>query len=106
MKQLTIRQLSAELPAVGPEAELARIDSLGPRGGRVSRFDLAPAALRALEGENLQLLDGTIRSVRAETARMTGLAVQSVEISGCDLGRALLDDCQLTLTDFGRASRS
>ena len=87
MGQLTIRELTAQLPAVGPETGLTRVDSLGPRGGRVSRFDLAPAVLRGLEAENLQLLDGTIRSVRTETTRVTGVTARSVELTGCDLGQ-------------------
>jgi hypothetical protein len=33
MKRVTIRETSAELPNLPDEAELARVDSLGPEGG-------------------------------------------------------------------------
>jgi uncharacterized protein YjbI with pentapeptide repeats len=89
MRQLTIRGASAELPEVPPEPELTRLNSLAGQRGLVSCFSVTPATsavVSAFNAGNLQLLDGVVSAVRAETAAVSGVSTRSVEVTGCDLG--------------------
>jgi uncharacterized protein YjbI with pentapeptide repeats len=84
--QLTIRGTSADLPAFDEEADLEPVSSLSPAGGSVSGFEFSGPSVRALDVKDVRLLDGKIRSVRAERAGMTGVDVHSVEFTRCELG--------------------
>jgi uncharacterized protein YjbI with pentapeptide repeats len=110
MGRFTIRERSAELPVLPDEAELARVDSLGHKGGTVSGFELAGTRFRALDVRDALLHDGRVRAVRAETASVKGLTARSVEFTGCDLGvvrwaggklsRVRFDGCKLLAARF------
>jgi uncharacterized protein YjbI with pentapeptide repeats len=86
MEEVTIRQTNVKLPVLPDEVELARVDSLGAEGGSVSRFELAGTRVRALDVKDVHLVDGRVRGVRAETARVKGLIGRSVEFVSCELG--------------------
>ena len=98
MKQVTIRETSAQLPGLPDEAELARVETLDAAAASLSRFLLAGTRVRALDAQNAQLADGKVRAVRAECS------LRATEFRDCDLGRSLFDDCGLGLTDFGPGS--
>jgi len=83
--QITIRGASVDLPAF-EETGLHPVSSLGPAGGLVSGFVFGKVSVRALDVQHVRLLDGTIDSIRAETASMTEARVRSVEFTHCDLG--------------------
>jgi uncharacterized protein YjbI with pentapeptide repeats len=105
MARVTVRQTGAELPDLPDRVELARVESLGASGGSVSRFELTGSRFRALELENVRLLDGRVSSMQTETARLKGLDARCVEFDGCDLGglrwiggklsRTRFDGCKL-----------
>jgi hypothetical protein len=110
MKQVTIRETSAELPLLLDEADLARVESLGAEGGSLSRFELAGTRVRALDVKDVHLVDGRVRAVRAEATRAKGLTARSVEFVGCELGdlrwtggklsRTRFDNCKLLAARF------
>jgi uncharacterized protein YjbI with pentapeptide repeats len=110
MKRVTIRETSAELPNLPDEAELARVDSLGAEGGSASRFELTGTRFRALDVQDVRLLDGRVHSVHSEATRVKGLAARSVEFTGCELGdvqwtggklsRTRFDGCKLLAARF------
>jgi hypothetical protein len=102
MKQVTIRQTSAELPLLLDEAELARVESLGAEGGSLSRFELAGTRVRALDVKDVHLVDGRVRAVRAGRGDpREGAYLREAEFHGCDLASSLFDHCDLALADFG-----
>ena len=76
--QIRIRRTSADLPVFDEETELERVSSLGADGGSVSGFEFGAASVRALDANNVRLLDGRIRAVRAERASMTAVHARSV----------------------------
>jgi uncharacterized protein YjbI with pentapeptide repeats len=110
MKQLTIRETSAELPVLPEEAHLGRVESLGAQGAALSRFELAGTRVRALDVKDVHLADGRVRAVRAESAHLKGVTARSVEFAGCELGglrwtggklsRTRFDDCKLLAARF------
>jgi uncharacterized protein YjbI with pentapeptide repeats len=109
MGQLKIRETSADLPDLPEGAELTQVDTLAGRGKLISRFELAKA-IRALDIEDTYLLDGRVRSVRADSAQVKGPTIQSVEFTGCDIGalrwsggttsRTRFDGCKLLAARF------
>jgi uncharacterized protein YjbI with pentapeptide repeats len=100
MKQVTIRETSAELPVLPDGAELARVHSLGAAGGSVSRFELTGSRVRALDVKDMHLLDGRVRAVRAETVGVKGLTARSVEFGNCELGNLRWTGGKLSRTRF------
>jgi uncharacterized protein YjbI with pentapeptide repeats len=98
MGQITVRRTSANLPVFDEDTELEPVSSLG---GSVSGFQFGEASLRTLNWENVRLFSGRIRALRAGQASVTGVRIDSVEFTGCDLSGALFDDCDLRLTSFG-----
>jgi uncharacterized protein YjbI with pentapeptide repeats len=100
MARVTVRQTGAELPDLPDRAELARVESLGASGGSVSRFELTGSRFRALELEDVRLLDGRVSSMQTETARVKGLDARCVEFDGCDLGGLRWTGGKLSRTRF------
>ena len=100
MAQVTVRQTRAELPDIPGKAELARVESLGASGGSLSRFELTGSRFRALELEDVRLLDGRVSSMHTETARVKGLDARCVEFDGCDLGGLRWTGGKLSRTRF------
>jgi len=100
MARVTVRQTGAELPDLPDRAELARVESLGASGGSVSRFELTGSRFRALELEDVRLLDGRVSAMRTETARLKGLDARCVEFDGCDLGGLRWTGGKLSRTRF------
>jgi uncharacterized protein YjbI with pentapeptide repeats len=105
MDQITVRRTSADLPVFDEEVDLEPVSSLGTDGGSVSDFQFGDASLRALDLKNVRLLHGKIRALRAERATITGVRIDSVEFTGCDLSslrwaggkisRVRFDTCKL-----------
>lgn len=100
MSQVTVRETSAELPDLPEEAELARVESLDAEGGLVWRFELIGTRYRALDLSGMRLLDGRVRSVHAESARVNGLDARSVELANCELGGLQWTGGKLSRTRF------
>jgi uncharacterized protein YjbI with pentapeptide repeats len=109
MEQFKIRETSADLPDLPEEAQLTQVDTLAGRGKLISRFELA-TAVRALDIEDTHLLDGRVRSVRADSAQVKGPTVWSVEFTRCDIAalrwsggaisRTRFDGCKLLAARF------
>ena len=85
MDQITIRQISADLPVFDEEVDLEPVSSLDTDSGSVSHFQFGEATLRALDLKNIKLLHGKIRALRAGRVSLIGVRVDSVEFTGCDL---------------------
>lgn len=86
MAQLTIRAISADLPALDEDTELEAVRSLGATGGSLSGFEFAGASLREVGLNGLTWRQGRIRALRAERVSLIGLDVRSAEVTGCELG--------------------
>jgi len=86
MGQITIRGTSADIPVFSEEADLERVSSLGQAGALVSSFEFGGTMVRALDVQDVRLLDGKILSVRSERASMTKVHVRSVEFTACEFG--------------------
>ena len=105
MGQITIRRTSVDLPVFDEEVVLEPVFSLGTDSGPVSGFKFGEASLRALDLENVRLLSGKVRVLRAERASITGVRIHSVEFTGCELSslrwtggkisRVRFDTCKL-----------
>jgi uncharacterized protein YjbI with pentapeptide repeats len=105
MARITIRDTSADLPALDGETELPRVRSLGAAGDARSGFEFGPATLREVDLRGRTWRQGRIRALHAERASMTALDVGSVEFTGCELGslrwtggklaRVRFDGCKL-----------
>lgn len=100
MDQITIRGTSAQLPVTLEETELKPVSSLGPGGGLVSGFEFADVSVRALDVANARLLDGKVRSVRAEAGSITNAHLNSVEFTRCALGSLLWSSGKIARTRF------
>jgi uncharacterized protein YjbI with pentapeptide repeats len=104
MAQMTVRQTSAELPALGEE-DLELVSSVDGAGGLVSGFQFGATSLPEFDLVNVGLVQGRIRALRAGRASVTGARLSSVEFSGCDLSslrwaggklsRVWFDSCRL-----------
>jgi uncharacterized protein YjbI with pentapeptide repeats len=111
MGQITVRRTSANLPVFDEDAELEPVSSLG---GSVSGFQFGEASLRALNWENARLFSGRIRALRAGQASVTGVRMDSVEFTGCELSflrwaggkisRVRFDNCKLLGARFEGAA--
>lgn len=99
MAQLTIRDTSADLPALDGQTGLERVRSLG--AGSLSGFEYGGASLREVDLNHRTWRQGVIRALRAERASMTALDVRSVEFTGCELGSSRWTRGQLSRTRFG-----
>jgi uncharacterized protein YjbI with pentapeptide repeats len=109
MGQLKIRDTSADLPDVLEEAQVTQVDTLAGPGKLISRFELAKA-VRAFDIEDTHLLDGRVRSVRADSAQIKRPTIRSVEFTRCDIGalrwsggvisRTRFDGCKLLAARF------
>ena len=99
MDQLTLRTTTADLP---PHSDQDRdpVDSLSSGIGILDGFNYADADLRALDLDDLKLLNGTVRGVRTESATWTKLRIDSVEFTGCELSSLRLSDSKLTRVRF------
>jgi uncharacterized protein YjbI with pentapeptide repeats len=84
MGQLKIRATGVDLPDLPEEAQLTQLETLAGRGTLISRFELAKA-VRAFDIRDTHLVDGRFRSLRADSAQVTGSTIRSVEFSGCDI---------------------
>jgi uncharacterized protein YjbI with pentapeptide repeats len=100
MSEITIRGASAKLPVFPPEAELTPVSSLGSGSGLVSCFEFADASLRSLDVAKVRLLDGKVRSVRAEAATVTSAHLNSVEFTRCELGAVRWSGGKIARTRF------
>ena len=109
MRQLKIRETSADLPDLPEEAQLTQVDALTGRDKLVSRFELAKA-VRAFDIEDTHLLDGRVHSVCADSGQVKGPTIRSVEFARCDIGalrwsggvisRTRFDGCKLLAARF------
>lgn len=99
MNQLTLRATAVDLPPRLGE-DLDPVDALSSNIGVVEGFDYADAQVRALDLDDLKLLDGTVRGLRTESATWTKLRVDSVEFTGCDLSCLRLSRSNLTRVRF------
>jgi uncharacterized protein YjbI with pentapeptide repeats len=114
MAQLKIRQTSADLPDVLDEAQIAQVDTLAGQGKLISRFELAKVSVRAFDIEDTHLLDGRVRSVRADSAEIRRPTIRSVEFTRCDIGalrwsggvisRTRFDGCKLLAARFANVT--
>jgi uncharacterized protein YjbI with pentapeptide repeats len=100
MAQLKIRDTGVELPGLPDETEFARVEALEAENGLLSRFKLAETRYRALELKGMRLLDGMVRSLHAETARVQGLDARSVKFVDCELGDLRWTGGRLSRTQF------
>ena len=113
MARITVRDTSAELPALDEE-DLEPVSSLGTGRGLVSGFQFGDITLPALELTSTGLLRGKVRALRAEQASVSGARVNSVEFTGCDLStlrwtggkvsRVRFDSCKLLGARFEEVS--
>lgn len=102
MDQITIRRTSADLPVLDEDTELEPVSSLS---GSATGFQFGEASVRDLNWENIRLFTGTVRALRAGQASVTGVRMDSVEFTGCELSflrwaggkvsRVRFDDCKL-----------
>lgn len=100
MEQLTIRKTSADLPVFDDDLELRSIPALGADIGSVSDFQYADASLRMLDLENVTLLHGKLRAVKAQRADIVNVRMDSVEFSSCDLSSLRWEGGKLSRVRF------
>jgi uncharacterized protein YjbI with pentapeptide repeats len=110
MGQLKIRETSAHLPDLPEETQLARVTTLAGPGRLISRFELAQSVMRAFDIGGTRLIDGRVRSLRADSSQAKGLNVRSVDFTRCDIGtlrwsggvisRTRFDGCKLLAARF------
>jgi uncharacterized protein YjbI with pentapeptide repeats len=100
MTQITIRKTTVDLPVFDGDVELRAVSALGADIGSISDFQLAEASVRALDLENLTLLHGKIRAVKAERASITAARMDSVEFTGCDLSSLRWEGGKLSRVRF------
>jgi uncharacterized protein YjbI with pentapeptide repeats len=99
MDQLTLRTTTVDLPP-HPDQDRDPVDNLSSGIGVIDGFDYADAQLRSLDLNDLKLLDGRVRSLRAESATWTSLRIDSVEFIGCDISSLRLTDSKLSRVRF------
>jgi len=100
MAQITIRDTSAELPALDGGTELPRVRSLGAAGDARSGFEFGPVSLREVDLSDRTWRQGRVRALRAERASLTRLDVGSVEFTECELGSLRWTGGKLTRVRF------
>ena len=110
MRQLTIRGLSVDLPALDADTELDAVPSLSEAAGLISGFEFSGVRVAALELTDVTLVTGKIGKIRAGETSVTSTQVRSVEFAGCELGslrwsggkisRTRFSDCQLVGARF------
>jgi hypothetical protein len=89
MGQLKIRETSAHLPDLPEEAQLTRATTLAGPGRLISRFEPAQGAVRAFDIGDTRLVDGRVRSLRADSSQAKGLNIRSVRwVSNVDHERS------------------
>jgi uncharacterized protein YjbI with pentapeptide repeats len=100
MDTITIRRTTADLPAFDEDVELQSVSSLSTATGAVHDFQYADERVRALDVENVRLLHGKIRAVRAERVGIAESRMDSVEFSGCDLSSVRWEGGKLSRVRF------
>lgn len=101
MDQLTIRQTSAELPRFDAEAALEPLPQLGAQTRLAADFQFGGTNLDAFELAGAQLLHGKVRTLRAGSATITAVRMNSVEFTGCDLSSLWWQDGKISRVRFG-----
>ena len=86
MKRITIRDNSVNLPAFPQEMELTQLSSLDRVAGQLNRFSLAHLRVRALDLESVELHEGKVRSVHAESVGIRRVSTRSLQFDRCNLG--------------------
>lgn len=99
MDQLTLRTTTIDLPP-RPDEDREPVDALSSGIGIIEGFDYADAHVRALDLDDLKLLDGQVRGLRTESATWARLRIDSVEFTGCDLSSLRLSESKLTRVRF------
>jgi uncharacterized protein YjbI with pentapeptide repeats len=100
MGQITIRELSVDLPVLDEDAELDRVSSLGDVAGLVSGFEFSGTRVTALDLTDVTLVTGKIGKVRAGETNLTGTQVRSVEVADCELGALRWSGGKISRTRF------
>ncbi len=100
MGQITIRELSVDLPVLDEDAELDQVSSLGDDAGLVSGFEFSGVRAPALELKDVTLVTGKISKIRAGETSLTGTQVRSVEFAGCELGALRWSGGKISRTRF------
>jgi uncharacterized protein YjbI with pentapeptide repeats len=105
MGQITIRRASADLPVFDEETSLEPVPSLDSAGGMICDFRYGDVSVHVLEVRNVHLVRGKIRAVQSGRASVTGVRIDSVEFTSCDLSslrwtggktsRVRFDTCRL-----------
>ena len=98
MNQLTVRETTIEIPTVDTDWEA--LDTLESGIGILDGFTYADVAVRALDLDNLRLVDGEVRGVRTERGTWNQLRIDAVEFSGCDFPALSISGCKLTRVKF------
>jgi uncharacterized protein YjbI with pentapeptide repeats len=98
MNQLTVRATTIDIPSQDTDREA--LDSLESGIGILDGFLYADTSVRALDLDDLRLIDGEIRGVRAEHGTWNQLRIDAVEFTGCDFPSLAVTGCKLTRVKF------
>jgi uncharacterized protein YjbI with pentapeptide repeats len=98
MSQLTVHNTTIDIPSSDPDRDV--LDALDSGIGILESFTYGDVNVRALDLDDLRLLDGEIRGVRAERGTWSRLRVDAVEIVSCDLPALTVTGCKFTRVKF------